>query len=93
MPIRSYVEEGIFTPEALSVRGKAFEAAIWTLGPECDETKREAVARFIIRLAQNDSSLDATTLHHRAVAAFGDPIVAVLIADRAQGASRAVTGK
>jgi hypothetical protein len=47
MPIRRYVGEGVFSSEALSVMGKAFEAAIWTLGPECDEVKREAVARFI----------------------------------------------
>ena len=79
MPIRRYVEEGVFTSEALSVMGKAFEAAIWTLGPECDETKREAIARFIIRLARNDISLDATSLHRRAVATFGDPVVAVLV--------------
>jgi hypothetical protein len=85
MPIRRYVEKGVFTSEALSVMGKAFEAAMWTLGPERDETKREAVARFIIRLAENDSSLDATTLHRRAVVAFGDPVVAVLINNPGHG--------
>jgi hypothetical protein len=79
MPIRRYVEEGVFSSEALTVIGKAFEAAIWTLGPECDEMKREAVARFIIQSARNDGSLDVTTLHRRTVAAFSDPIVAVLI--------------
>ena len=79
MPIRRYVEEGVFSSEALSVMGKAFQAAIWTLGPECDETKREAVAKFIIRLARNDDSLDLATLHRRAVAEFGIPIMAVLI--------------
>ena len=76
MPIRRYVQHGVFTSEVLSVMGKAFEAAIWTLGPECDETKREAVARFIIQLAQIDGNLDATTLHRRAVAAFSSPFVA-----------------
>jgi len=76
MPIRRYVQHAVFTPEVLSVMGKAFEAAIWTLGPECDEMKREAVARFIIQLARNDGNLDATTLHRRAVAAFSSPFVA-----------------
>ena len=50
MPIRRYVQHAVFTPEVLSVMGTAFEAAIWTLGPECDEMKREAVAQFIIQL-------------------------------------------
>ena len=76
MPIRRYVQHGVFTSEVLSVMGKAFEAAIWTLGPECDEMKREAVAKFIIQLARNDGNLDATTLHRRAVAAFSSPFVA-----------------
>jgi hypothetical protein len=80
MPIRRYLEHGVvFSPEALSAMGKAFEAAIWTLGPECDEMKREAVAKVIIRLAREDGNLDATTLHRRTVAAFGSPTVAVLI--------------
>lgn len=79
MPIRRYVEDGVFTPEALSAMGTAFEAAIWTLGPECDEMRREAVARFIIQLAHEDGgNLDATTLHRGAVAAFSSPFVAVL---------------
>jgi hypothetical protein len=79
MPIRRYLGEGVFSSEALSAMGKAFEAAIWTLGPKCDEARREAVARFIIQTAQNDGSLDVATLHRRAVAAFADPIRAVLI--------------
>jgi hypothetical protein len=85
MPIRRYVEEGVFSSEALSVMGKAFEAAIWTLGPECDETKREAVAKFIIQLARNDDSLDVAILHRRAVTEFGSPIRAVLINDLGYG--------
>jgi hypothetical protein len=65
--------------------GKAFEAAIWTLGLECDEMKREAVARFIIRLAREDGNLDATTLHRRTVVAFGSPTLAVLINEPRHG--------
>jgi hypothetical protein len=85
MPIRRYVGEGVFSSEALSAMGKAFEAAIWTLGPECDEARREEVARFIIQSAQNGGSLDVATLHRRAVAAFADPIVAVIINERGRG--------
>jgi hypothetical protein len=85
MPIRRYLEDGVFSSKALSVMGKAFEAAIWALGPECDDAKREAVARFIIRLAQNDNSLDVATLHRRAVMEFGSPIMAVLINSPGRG--------
>jgi hypothetical protein len=65
--------------------GTALEAAIWSLGPECDEMKREVFARFIIRLAREDGNLDATTLHRRTVAAFGSPTVAVLINEPRHG--------
>jgi hypothetical protein len=85
MPIRRYVGEGVFSSEALSVMGKAFEAAIWTLGLQCDETKREAVAGFIVQLARNDGSLDVATLHRRAVAEFGGPIRTVLINNPGHG--------
>ncbi|HLY00649.1 MAG TPA: hypothetical protein VKR62_18285 [Roseiarcus sp.] len=76
MPIRRYVEEGAFTSEALSAMGKAFEAAIWTLGAERDEKNREAIARLIIRLARSEGNVDAATLHRRAVAEFRSSTVA-----------------
>ena len=86
MPIRRYVGNGVFTSEALSAMSKAFEAAIWTLGIDRDEMKREAVARFIIQLAQEDGdNLDATTFHRKAVTAFADPVVAVLIKEPGHG--------
>ena len=85
MPIRRYVENGVFTSDALSAMSKAFEAAIWTLGPESDETKREAVAKFIIQSARNDGSLDVATLHRRAVEEFSSPIMAVLINEPGHG--------
>jgi hypothetical protein len=44
MPIRRY-GEGVFSSEALSLMGKAFEAAIWTLGLQCDETKTRGGCR------------------------------------------------
>ena len=61
MPIRRYVEEGVFSADALSAMSKAFETAIWTLGIGTDETKREAVARFIVRSAQRDGHFDAAS--------------------------------
>jgi hypothetical protein len=71
MPIRRYVDEGVFSSEALSAMGKALEATTETLGIGNDETKRRAVAKFIIRLAQEDDSLDAAALRDRTVTALG----------------------
>jgi hypothetical protein len=41
------------------------------LGLRSDERKRQAVAKFIIRLAQEAGNLDAAALRDRAVAAVG----------------------
>ena len=72
MPIRRYVKNGaVFTPQALSAMGKALEATTETLGIGSDEAKRQVVARFIIRLAQEEENLDAAALHDRAVTALG----------------------
>ena len=71
MPIRRYVEKGVFTPQALSAMSQALEATTEILGIEGDEAKRQAVARFIGRLAREDNSLDAAELRDRAVAALG----------------------
>ena len=72
MPIRRYVEKGVvFTPQALSAMSKALEATTGILGIEGDEAKRQAVARFIIRLAREDASFDAAELRDKAVAALG----------------------
>ena len=71
MPIRRYVDEGVFSSEALSAMGKALEATTETLGIGNDETKRRAIAKFIIRLAQEDDSLDAAALRDRTVTALG----------------------
>src|ERR1700729_1705676 len=72
MPIRRYVEKGVvFAPQALSAMSKALEATTEILGIEGDEAKRQAVAKFIIRLAREDDSLDAAELRDRAVAALG----------------------
>jgi hypothetical protein len=72
MPIRRYVERGVvFRPQVLSAMIKALEATTEVLGIEGDESKRQAVARFIIRLAREDKSLDAGELRDKAVAAWG----------------------
>ena len=72
MPIRRYVEKGVvFTPQALSAMSQALEATIEILGIEGDEAKRQAVAKFIMRLAREDDSLDAAELRDKAVAALG----------------------
>jgi hypothetical protein len=70
MPIRSYVEKGVvFTPQSLSSMGKALEETTKILGMEGEE-QRQAVARFVIRLAGEDDSLDAMALRDRAVEAL-----------------------
>jgi hypothetical protein len=72
MPIRRYVEKGVvFTPQALSAMSKALEATTEILGVEGDEAKRQAVARFIVRLAREDANLDTAELRDKAVAALG----------------------
>jgi hypothetical protein len=71
MPIRRYVEKGVFTPQALSAMSKALEATTEILRIEGDEAKRQAVARFIIRLSREDNSLDAAEMRDKAVAALG----------------------
>jgi hypothetical protein len=59
------VEQGIFTDETLSAMGKAFTAALRSLGIGDDEIKRAAVARVIIGLAREDGNLDAASLYNR----------------------------
>ena len=71
MPIRRYVGEEVFTPQALSAMSTALEATTEILGFAGDEAKRQAVARFIIRLAREDNSLDAAELRDKAAAALG----------------------
>jgi hypothetical protein len=85
MPIRRYVEQGVFADETLSAMGKAFTAALRSLGVGDDEIKRAAVARVIIALAREDGDLDAASLHNRAVAAFGGPVHAVQQPDSVSG--------
>ena len=71
MPIRRYVEKGVFTPQALSAMSKALESTTEILRIEDDEAKRQAVARFIIRLSREDNSLGAAEMRDKAVAALG----------------------
>jgi hypothetical protein len=72
MPIRRYVEKGVvFTPQAHSAMSKALEATAAILGIGRDEAKRQAIARFIIRLAQEDGDIEVAALRDKAVAALG----------------------
>ena len=70
MPIRRYVEDGVFTPKTLLAMGQALEATAEILDVGRDEAKRRAIAKYLIRLAKEDS-LDAAALRRRAVAALG----------------------
>ena len=63
MPIRRYLGEGVFfRPKAVSAMSKALVETTEILGIDGDEKQRQAVARFIIRLAREDASLDAAEL-------------------------------
>jgi hypothetical protein len=74
MPFTAYLPTSgaSFGPEAVASMGKAFEdaVAILNIGPP-DETKREAVARFIFHLAEIDGGLDSATLRDKVVVALG----------------------
>jgi hypothetical protein len=50
---------------------EAFTETTRILGIAGDETQRQIVAKFIIRLAREDDRLDAAELRDRAVAALG----------------------
>ena len=72
MPIRRYFEDGIVsTPEALSAMNKALRDTTQILGIDGDEKQRQIVARFIIRISQEDERLDAAALRDRVLAALG----------------------
>ena len=77
MPIEAYLPTSgaSFGPEAATNMGKALEDAVDILGiGPSDETKREAVARFIIKLAEVDGGVDAASLRDKAVMALDGSI-------------------
>jgi hypothetical protein len=64
-----------FSPESATNMGKALDGAVDILGIDRgDETKREAVARFIIKLAEIDGGVDAASLRDQAVMALGGSV-------------------
>jgi hypothetical protein len=64
-----------FSPESATNMGKALDGALDILGIEpSDETKREAVARFIIKLAEIDGGVDEASLRDKAVMALGGSV-------------------
>ena len=91
MPIKRYLEDGcVFSPEAISAMSKALEETADILGVGKDENKRQAVAKFIIRTAQEGDELDAMTLRDKAVTALGGVAYRdVLYRERAQSNARA----
>ena len=85
MPIEAYLPTSgaSFGPEAVTNMGKALDGAVDILGiGPSDEPKREAVARFIIKLAEIDGGVDAASLRDKAVMALsGSPHLASLSKD------------
>jgi hypothetical protein len=78
MPINPYLKLGaVFTPEALSAMGEALQGAVAALEiGDGDQTRREAVAQFIIDLALSYGSFDATVLRDKAIKSLGGKIEA-----------------
>jgi hypothetical protein len=75
MPISNFIlTSGVtFTPETVATMGTAFEGAVDFLKiAQNDEVRREVVAKFIIRLAEKDSNLEAAALRNKALVALGD---------------------
>jgi hypothetical protein len=60
MPLWRYVKKGMtFSPEEIAAMGDAFQGAVSELGiGEDEETKREAIAQFIIDFARADGRAD-----------------------------------
>jgi hypothetical protein len=91
MPITAYLPTSgaSFGPEAVASMGKAFEDAVSVIGigPR-DETKREAVARFILHLAEIDGGLDSGALRDKAIVALGGSIHVVISNDGRSNAGR-----
>lgn len=84
MPITAYLPTSgaSFGPEAAASMAKAFDETIAILGiAPSNETKREAVARFIFHLAEIDGGLDSATLRDKAVMALGGSIHVVISKD------------
>ena len=52
---------------------RAFLRAVETLGVDHNESRREAVAHFIVQMAKWNDSLDEDALYGRTVAALGGP--------------------
>jgi hypothetical protein len=74
MPIKAYLPTSgaSFSPEAVTNMGTALDGAVDILGiGPSDETRREAVARFIVKLAEIDGGVDAESLRDKAVMALG----------------------
>jgi hypothetical protein len=84
MPITAYLPTSgaSFGPEAVASMTKAFDDAVGVIGiGPGDETKREAVARFILHLAEIDGGLDSATLRDKAIMALGGSIPVVISND------------
>ncbi len=96
MPIRAYLPTSgaSFGPEALANLGRAFEDAIAVLEIERrDEAGREAVARFIIHLAEIDGGLDSAAMRDKAVVALGGSTYVAAISKDGRGNAVRLKGK
>ena len=88
MPIEAYLPTSgaSFGPESVTNMEKALDGAVDILGiGPSDETKREAVARFIIKLAEIDGGVDEASLRDKVVMALGGSIHFASLSKDGQG--------
>jgi hypothetical protein len=89
MPITAYfpTSGASFGPEGVASMTKAFDDAVAIIGLDPrDDAKREAVARFILHLAEIDGGLDSATLRDKAIMALGGSIHNLVSNDKSRGA-------
>ncbi len=87
MPLTAYLPTSgaSFGPEAVASMAKAFDDAVAVIGiGPCDDPKREAVARFILHLAEIDGGLDPAKLRDKTVMALGGSISNAISNDRSR---------
>jgi hypothetical protein len=73
MPITRYLDGKPLDPESTSKMSRAFVRAVQTLGVDHSETRREAIAHFIVQMAKWNDRLDEDTLYRNVVAALSGP--------------------
>lgn len=71
VPIRRFIQDHGFSPEALTRMNDALDVASLALRIELfEEDRRDALGRLIVKLALTDPSLNSAQLSERAIKIF-----------------------